>query len=133
MEFNSFKRESPTINLSALIDIVFILVIFIVIAANFQRIKDVQVNLPEADATGAADESALVVTVPESGDIRINSQAVADDQVKATLTQLRTEFKTVMLVADKDVALQRAVKVLTEARAAGFEAVSIATKPIASP
>ena len=59
MEFDLPRRQVPTINLSALIDIAFILVIFIVLAANFQRIQNVDVKLPRADAEARADPHAL--------------------------------------------------------------------------
>ncbi len=128
MEFESFKRERPEINLSALIDIVFILVIFVVLAANFQRIRGIDVNLPEAEATAMADDKALALTVPKSGPILIDGEPVEEAAVKQRLTELRKKYKTAVLLADGDVALARAVKLLSFAQNIGYQGVSIATQ-----
>lgn len=130
MKFASFKREQPSINLSALIDIVFILVIFVVLAANFQRIRGIDVDLPEADATNPSDSEALVVSIPKEGAIEIQGEKVEDDEVQEKLRVLREAFDGIVLMADGDTALSRAVRVLGDARAVGFESVSIASKEL---
>ncbi len=132
MEFESFKREQPEINLSALIDIVFILIIFVILAANFQRIRGLDVDLPEADSTTPSKSEALVVSIPKNGPVDIDGLAVEADSVQAKLRELRKKHDALVLKADGNVALERAVRVLGDARAAGFEAVSIASKELES-
>lgn len=129
MELDSRRREAPSINLSALIDIVFILLIFVVLAANFQRLRGIDVDLPEADAPSDIDAKTLTVTVPISGPIRIEDVAVTFDGLREELAHQRETHETLILKSDGDAAFERAVQVLAEARAAGFEAVSIATVP----
>ncbi|MCA9665643.1 MAG: biopolymer transporter ExbD [Myxococcales bacterium] len=128
MDFDTPKREQPSINLSALIDIAFILVIFVVLAANFHRIRNIDVNLPRASAEKSADPKALVVSVPPRGDLSVAGKKVAPDKLAAALRALRGQYKSVLIVADKSASVQRAIRVLSEAQAAGFKAASIATQ-----
>jgi biopolymer transport protein ExbD len=128
MQFESFRREPPAINLSALVDVLFILVIFVVLVANFQRVRDLDVQLPAAHAQGEADPSALVVAIPREGGIRVGGEMVARDELRARLAARRADHEAILVVADGSVALERAVDVLAEAQAAGFQAVSIATR-----
>lgn len=130
MEFPSYRREAPTINLSALIDIIFILVIFVVLAANFDRMRELELNLPSARGTGEADAKALVVTVPRDGPLKVGDEDVDDPALPQRLRSLRETHESLVIAADGSVALERAVLVLGEASAAGFTAVSIATEKL---
>ncbi|MEL6188264.1 MAG: biopolymer transporter ExbD [Myxococcota bacterium] len=131
MDLEGRRHETPSINLSALIDVVFILVIFVVLAANFQRLKGIDVELPEAEADGAVNAEALTVTVPRTGDIMVDNALVPFEGLRAALVRLRSTRDSLVLKSDGAAAFERAVQVLAEARAAGFEAVSIATTPTA--
>lgn len=128
LEFEHRRREPPIINLSALIDIAFILVIFIVLGATFQRVRAVEVDLPAADGRSNPDPKGLVISVPREGPILFGDEAVADDDVDAALTAAEGTYTSLVLMADKDAAVERAVVLLVKAQAHGFEAVSIATK-----
>jgi biopolymer transport protein ExbD len=128
MNFTSHRRPAPTINLSALIDIIFILLIFVVLAANFDRLRDLDVSLPSARGTGKADPKALVVTVPQEGPLRIDGKELDAANLEQHLRTLRATHESLLIAADGQVALERAVQVLSSASSAGFQSVSIATQ-----
>lgn len=128
MEFPSYRRAAPEINLSALIDIIFILVIFVVLAANFNRLQELEVNLPSAEGTSEADGKALVVTVPKDGPYKVGDEEVSEAELPIRLKALRKDNESLVIAADGAVELERAVKVLGEASKAGFSMVSIATQ-----
>ncbi|PID37608.1 MAG: hypothetical protein CSB49_08790 [Proteobacteria bacterium] len=128
MDFDTPRREKVAINLSALIDIAFILVIFVVLAASFQRIKSIDVALPRADAESPTDPKSLVVQVPPQGVIRIAGRAVAPERVKSALASLRKRYASVLIVADRQASVERAIRVLAAAQGAGFAAAGIATE-----
>ena len=128
MEFETRQRVTPNINLSALMDVAFILVIFIVLIANFNRIAELEVALPESDAQGEVDPKALMVSIPVEGPIRIQDRAVPMENVRAELSKLQTRFDKVLLMADQNSSVQRAVKILSDAQAIGFKSVGIATQ-----
>ncbi len=127
MELEGRRPIEPTINLSALIDIVFILVIFVVLAANFQRLRGLEVNLPRVEGGESLKNTLVVVTVPRDGPIQIQDKTVETERIKDELVHLRREHDRLVLRSDGEAAFERAVRVLSDARIAGFEAVSIAT------
>ena len=131
MQFESFRRESSTINISALIDVVFILLIFVVLAANFDRIREMNVVLPSAEQTRETSPEALVLTIPADGLMRLLEEEVRPEELRARLAALRGQYEALLLVSDGRVNLERAVKVFDEASAAGFSSVSIATQQAA--
>ena len=128
IEFESRRRATPVINLSALIDIAFILVIFIVLGATFERVKVVDVELPSVDAKAIPESDALIITVPEEGPVRFGEREVPLDDVRAELMEARGQYESVLLLADRDAAVQRAVQLLVDAQQAKFPSVALATK-----
>jgi biopolymer transport protein ExbD len=122
------KRRKPAVNLSALIDIAFILVIFIVLGATFERIQDIEVTLPEANATSPADSTGLQITVHADGSVDVDGTTVAASAVRDRLVPLALDHDSLLLVADRDASVQAAVQVLADAQTVGFKSVSIATK-----
>jgi len=130
IEFEKPRRTTPELNLSALIDITFILVIFIVLAATFSRVRVLDVDLPAASAQNTANDEVLVVTVPEQGPLRFGEENVEFAALGEALRARRATHRDVLLVADRKAAIERAVLVMSEAQQAGFASVAIATQPI---
>jgi biopolymer transport protein ExbD len=133
MDFETRRQNTPQVNLSALIDVAFILVIFIVLAANFDRIQKLDVSLPEALASRQADPTSLTITIPANGPVLIGDRAVEPGQVGAVLRSVRAKYKSVLLLADQSAPIQRAVEILGEVRALNFDSVGIATKTPGGP
>lgn len=129
MDIESFKRRPIELNLSPLIDVIFILVIFIVLVARFIDQNQLDVDVPDSKVGRPATVEALVVHVTVDGTVHVGDRRVADDELEAVLAPLRQAHERVLLMADGQIALQKAVDVLSAARAAGFEQVSLATDP----
>lgn len=128
MKFETRQRITPTINLAALIDVVFILVIFIVLGANFHRIQTLDVFIPEAESVNEAEIESLVITIPVTGAIEVAGEKVELSELRQELQSKASRYKTVLLVADRSVPVQRVVTILSDAQAVGFTSVSIATQ-----
>jgi len=128
IEFESRRLVTPTINLSALIDVAFILVIFIVLIANFHKIRELDISLPESETAGMADPTSLIITVPATGPFDVQGRTVEPEELRAVLKEMRPAFTSVLLVADQAASIQRAVTVLSDAQAIGFSSVGIATQ-----
>jgi biopolymer transport protein ExbD len=126
--FDSFERRTPTLNLSALIDVVFILVIFIVLAANFQRIREVDVDLPSARTTTEASDKALTLVIGSEPGYLVDGIEVAPEGLADHLQTLRKDHEALLILSDREIPFERAVFVLGEASAAGFQQVSIAAQ-----
>lgn len=127
IDFCNVEERKPHVNLSALIDVAFILVIFIVLTATFRQERDMQIDLPQTSNTPQHQSEGLQVIVFEDGRVEIDGEDVARAQVLPTLRAKRGEHDAVLLTADRGANIQAAVEIMADARVAGFEAVAIAT------
>jgi len=123
------RRTEPTINLSALIDIVFILMIFVILGATFDRARALDIVLPESDATAESAKDVDVLRVPPTGPLLLNDEPVPEAELEARLRSLGARTSVIVIQADADTPIQRAINLLDLARASGFETASIATLP----
>lgn len=131
MSFRIERRKAPgvTLNLSPLIDVIFILLIFVVLVARFVDQERLDVNLPSADAGRPAEVDALQIEVSAEGVITLEGRMVPLDDLFDQLRRDRKRYGRAVLVADAAVELQTAVDVISAAKLAGFEAGALATKP----
>jgi biopolymer transport protein ExbD len=123
------KRAAPTVNMSPLIDVVFILLIFVVLVARFVDQERLDVTLPSADAGRPAEVDALMVSLTRDGVVALEGVIVEDDELDDALTRARRRYARAVLVADRDVDLQAAVDLISRAKLVGFEGVALATRP----
>lgn len=127
LDFTRTKPVQPRVNLSALIDVAFILVIFIVLTATYREDRDMGVSLPQTSRVPQHEAEGLNVVVHADGRVEIEGQMYARDEVFAALKSRTAAHDSVLLLADRQAAVEAAVQVLADARAAGFESASIAT------
>jgi biopolymer transport protein ExbD len=129
MKLPDRKLETPTLNLSPLIDVIFILLIFVVMVARFIDDERLDVTPPSAAAGRPAEVDALMIEVDAQGQVVIEGELIAEDDLSEVLIDARGRFKRAVLVADRDAKLQVAVDVLSTAKLSGFEGVALATTP----
>ncbi|MEX1197085.1 MAG: biopolymer transporter ExbD [Pseudohongiellaceae bacterium] len=134
MKFRRRQREEPAINLTALIDVVFLLLIFFMVTTTFNRETRLAVNLPEADAEAAeAVPDQLEIAVDAEGRYAVNGRLLVDRQ-PGTLQRALEEVSgnnrevPVVLVADADATHQSVVTAMDVLGQAGFSRLSIATR-----
>lgn len=131
MQFDGSRRSGQTPNLTPLIDIVFLLLVFFMLTAHFVRDEGIPIELPEAESAATLDDQKRVeLTIDGSGDIRLNGTVTPlPDLEQAIRTALASsEDKSVTLKGDEDVSLGRSVAILDAARKAGAAGVNIVTR-----
>ena len=133
IDFTSGEEERPRVNLSALIDVAFILVIFIVLTATYRDDRDLTVDLPQSDRVPQQEATGLHVTVHADGRVEILDEMLEPAAVYERLRALSQQHESVVLIADRAASVEAAVAVLADARAAGFASVAIATKERQNP
>jgi biopolymer transport protein ExbD len=128
MRLVSRQRGRPGLEITPLVDVLFILIVFVTLAARFDRPQALGVDLPTASAAPAPPDAARVV-ISADGALSIDGQPIADAELEARLRALRSRSETLTIAADATSALARATLVLERAAAAGFTDVAIATEP----
>ena len=134
MKLRSSKREELSVNLTPLIDVVFLLLIFFMVSTSFNRESEIVVDLPEASSEQPKSPVEPVqVTIDADGLLYINNQQLVNTQlntVKAALNKV-SEGNTdlpLIIVADGQAPHQAVVTVMDAARQLGIVHLSIATK-----
>ena len=130
MKVLSRRRPEGWIELTPLIDVLFILLVFVLLTTSFANQRSMSVTLPEAVNARATNQQVLEVTLTRDGGVWIADSKVADRHIKASLLAMRQGHDSILLRADAEGSLKHTVSIIDRARTAGFQAVSIATRSI---
>ncbi|MFN2354784.1 MAG: ExbD/TolR family protein [Desulfopila sp.] len=116
--------------LTALIDIVFLLLIYFLLTTNFLVEEGIKVKLPQAQASAAQSEDVITIFVDATGQAYLQDTPVKTGQLYSRLGSLigAEKDKLVVVKADREVVLNHAVKVMDIAKAAGAGRLSLATE-----
>ncbi|MBT6548642.1 MAG: biopolymer transporter ExbD [Gammaproteobacteria bacterium] len=133
MKFRQVRRELPALNLTPLIDIVFLLLIFFMVTTSFSRETRLLVSLPEASGSAENATESIEVLVDKEGGYAINGRRLVNAEVDSLVRGLELESGgdislLVVLVADAEVQHQSVVTAMEAIGRAGFASLSIATR-----
>ncbi|MCA9742837.1 MAG: biopolymer transporter ExbD [Deferribacteres bacterium] len=131
MSLQTNKKRMLYFSAISLTDIVLLLLIFFLLSSSFIVQPGIKVNLPKA-ATGVPDEAKqITVSISSSEQIYLNSERVSKSTLGTKLRQLLAENpqKLVVIQADQDLSLQKAVEVVDIAKLSGAQRFMIATQP----
>lgn len=133
MKFQPDKREEPDVNLTPLIDVVFLLLIFFMVSTTFNRETEIAIELPEASGEIMESERKVVeISIDGEGRFFVNQQEVINTRLE-TLKQAIAraagdETKPqVILSADKRTPHQAVITAMDAARQLGFVHLTFAT------
>ena len=141
MKFSTPETEEVSINLTPLIDIVFLLLIFFMVATTFQRETELEISLPEAstETTGERAISALILEIDATGAYRMGTQtggrlsefaSVNAEKLSETLKGVsgKNDTTTIIIKADAKTPHQAVVRALDAARQASLTRVKFAAE-----
>jgi biopolymer transport protein ExbD len=139
VKFERRRQEEVSVNLTPLIDVVFLLLIFFMVSTTFTRETHLEVNLPEASGDpGEASSTLLEVLVDAQGHYSINGQPLLNsrpDTLKQALRQRAGDERDrpLLITADGATPHQAVVTVMDVAGQLGFVQLSITTREPGSP
>lgn len=124
------RRLDATMNMTPMIDIVFQLLIFFLLTTNFMTTEGIGVKLPQARSTAAQTQEEITVFIAKEGRILIGAEEFNESQLFDRLSMLigNDPHKLVIVKADREIILNKAVKVMDIAKTAGAERLCIATE-----
>lgn len=130
MRHTHTKQESvaESVNLTPLIDMVFILLIFFLVTASFTKESGIDVDRPTAQTAVREEQGSMIIGVSKDGEIWIDSQKIDMRAVRAHVEHLHAQNPegTVIILADQNARTGTTVEVLDQVRLAGVSNVSIA-------
>lgn len=129
---NDDSKEDVTIELTSLIDVTFMMVLFFLITTTFTSAPGFKVDLPKASATDIArDRKDLTISIGHDQSIALNQKFVTGEQLKDRLyEEAQLNPATLVIIqADQNVSHGRVVQIMDLAKEAGLNHLAIATEP----
>jgi biopolymer transport protein ExbD len=123
------SEEISDINISPLIDMVFILLIFFIVTTTFVEETGVEVDKPQAASAASLDKNSILLAVTAHGQVVYGGQEVGVGAVRALVKRLsESEPLPVIVQVDKAASAGLVVRVIDEAKLGGAKNVSLATE-----
>tara|TARA_B100000959_G_scaffold176145_1_gene184381 strand:+ start:1605 stop:2048 length:444 start_codon:yes stop_codon:yes gene_type:complete len=134
LKFKRTAREELAINITPLIDVVFLLLIFFMVTTTFSRETRLLANLPQADAELTESQpTQLEIVVAREGTYAINGRALVNGRIETLMRGLELESGgdlnlPILLIADAEASHQSVVTAMDAIGQSGFTRLSIATQ-----
>lgn len=131
MRLETGHRRKAMINVTSLIDVVFLLLIFFVVTSTFLERPGLDLSLPEASSAEVAARDETTVVLAADGGTTLDGEPVAPGDLTEALRSRLEESATgrVVLEADERVPHGRVVQAMDAAREAGAAGLVVATRP----
>lgn len=134
MKFQRHQADEINVNLTPLIDVVFLLLIFFMVSTTFTRETQLEVNLPQAsNSEEVTQQATLEVMITAEGEYRVNGEALINAQARTLKMALaktaQDDFSQPLTIsADARTPHQAVVTAMDVAGSLGFSKLSITTR-----
>ncbi|MFC3678972.1 ExbD/TolR family protein [Bacterioplanoides pacificum] len=124
------EAEDGEIDITPMLDVVFIMLIFFIVTASFVKETGIEVNRPDASTAQSKPRANILIAINDIGEIWIDKRRIDESQVRANIERLRAENPqgSVVIQADEEAKTAKLVAVMDAARAAGVYDVSLSTE-----
>ena len=125
------QEEDTGIDLTPMLDVVFIMLIFFIVTTSFVKESGLDVNRPTASTAKKKERASILVAISQNGEIWIQKRRIDIRSVRANIERLHAESPegTVVIQADKASETGILVQVMDQIRLAGVESISVAAAP----
>jgi len=126
----SGSEQTADIDMTPMLDIVFIMLIFFIVTTSFVKESGIDVNRPTAQTATRKEQGNIIVAIKSNGDVWIDKRLVDIRAVRANVSRLHAEqpLGSVVIAADKDAKVKDLTQVMDQIRLAGIMNASIATE-----
>lgn len=124
------EEEEATLDMTPMLDIVFIMLIFFIVTTSFVKEAGIDVNRPEASQATSRPSANIFIAIRENGEVWMDRRQVDVERVAANLERLLAEQPTDMVVIQADDQARHGivVKVMDQIKEAGISQISIAAE-----
>lgn len=130
MEFDRRRHNHAHMNITPLVDVVFLLLLFFMLTSHFIQEPAIRIKLPESKTAGSKDETIKTVTITKDRGIYFMDKKVDMDNLRALLKESSNDTKKdfLRIKADRDVSVGLLISVIDEVRLSGIKDFSIVTE-----
>ena len=124
------NEDESAIDITPMLDIVFIMLIFFVVTSSFVKESGIDVNRPSASTAERKETGSILVAISMDNNVWIDKRQVNPDAIRSNIERLHAENPegAVVIQADKASTSGLLVKVMDQIRLAGVTNISIAAK-----
>lgn len=130
MQFKESKKKGTRINITPLIDVLFILLIFFMVSSSFIEQPGMKLELPTIKSNESVRVENLVMTISRQGSLMLGDDPVSLDNLSNVIKDMIPNIteKTLVLKADKDTSHGLIVKIMDIAKRSGLKKIVIGTR-----
>ena len=131
MRFRNEKKDTNImINITSLIDVVFILLIFFAVTTSFVTPSSIKVDLPKAKGEAVEEKKNIRIAVDSTGALFLDGEAVKDEELESRLKVLKDVNPEALIVieADEKSLHGKVVFVIDKAKSADYTRFALATE-----
>ena len=122
------EGEDAAIDMTPMLDIVFIMLIFFIVTTSFIKEAGIEVNKPQASQSQQQKNANVFVAITDDGKIWLDKREIDVDRVRANLERLLAEQPTDLIIiqADKKAKHGVVIEVMDQIKAAGMDRIAVA-------
>ena len=130
MNFRKYKSQEINLEITPLVDVIFLLLIFFVLSTQFIDLKSMSIDLPSIDQKTMSNlpEKRVKIEISKEGEVLIDNQIINDFSLVALNAQFRTissDVKTAIISADSEAKYQYLVTIIESLNRNGFKNIQI--------
>lgn len=124
------QEDDAEINITPMLDIVFIMLIFFIVTTSFVKETGIDVSRPTAQTAQKKPKGSILIAVRENGEIWMNKREIELRAVRANVERAHAENPegSVVIIADKSSETGVLVEVMDQVKLAGVDAISVAAQ-----
>ena len=121
-------EEDNNIELTPMLDVVFILLIFFIVTTSFVKETGIDINRPSAATAEKKPKGNILIAINGNGEIWIDNREIDVRAVRANIQQLKARYpqSSVIIQSDEQARTGKLVKVMDQVRLAGVQNISLA-------
>jgi len=130
MQFKTRKKRKVLINITSLIDVLFLLLIFLMVSSTFLEQPGIKLELPRAESAIVYEQKDYILFVNRDGQMFLNEKEVMINNLESEIRLVldRMKDRALILKADQDVSHGIVVKVMDMVKKGGIQKLIIGTK-----
>ncbi|QIZ77189.1 ExbD/TolR family protein [Ferrimonas lipolytica] len=127
---HSTGMEEAEVDMTPMLDIVFIMLIFFIVTTSFVKESGIEVNRPKAQQASKKPSANIFIAINENGIVYMEKREVDVQRVRANVERMLAEAPEaqVMIQADKEAKHGVVVKVMDQVKAAGIDQISVSAE-----
>lgn len=130
MRRRSFREDEAEINITPMLDVVFIMLIFFIVTTSFVKETGVDISRPSSSQAKTVKKGNILVAIKEDGKIWINKQEVDISAVRSRVEKMHAENPeaNAVIIADRGSRTGDLVQVMDQIKSAGVPSISVAAE-----